>query len=54
MRFFLGSIAIVLLAACATQDQRVVIAEQNNHPAIALFLNYETAVAKADSFQTTW
>lgn len=50
MRFFLGSIAIVLLAACATQDQRVVIAEQNNHPAIALFLNYETAVAKADSF----
>ena len=50
MRFFIGSIAIILLAACATQDQRVVIAEQNNHPAIALFLNYETAVAKADSF----
>ena len=50
MRFFIGSIAIILLASCATQDQRVVIAEQNNHPAIALFLNYETAVAKADSF----
>ena len=50
MRFFIGLIAIILLAACATQDQRVVIAEQNQHPAIALFLKYETAVAKSDSF----
>ena len=50
MRFFIGLIAIILLAACAIQDQRVVIAEQNQHPAIALFLKYETAVAKADSF----
>ncbi len=50
MKFSLGSIVIILLAACATQDQRVVIAEQNQHPAIALFLKYETAVAKAESF----
>ena len=50
MRFFIGLIAIILLAACAIQDQRVVIAEQNQHPAIALFLKYETAVAKSDSF----
>lgn len=50
MKFSIGSIAIILLAACATQDQRIMIAGQNNHPAIALFLNYETAVAKADSF----
>ena len=50
MKFFIGSIAIILLAGCATQDQRVVIAEQQQHPAIALFLNYETAVAEADSF----
>ena len=50
MKFFIGSIAIILLAGCATQDQRVVIAEQNQHPAIVLFLNYEMAVAKAENF----
>lgn len=50
MKILAGLIALVLLAACVTQDQRVVIGEQHQHPAIALFLNYESAVAEADSF----
>ena len=50
MKILVGLIVLVLLAACVTQDQRVVIGEQHQHPAIALFLNYESAVAEADSF----
>jgi hypothetical protein len=50
MKYLRLCLLTVLLTACVNIDPRVSMPDQFSHPAMAVFLDYEKAVAESDSF----
>lgn len=50
---FLGLLSVVLLASCASMDQRFANVEDRAHPGVKVFLDYQSAVKKSQQFDET-